>query len=124
MTIDFGETSCGVTYVGTHACPRQAVNINGLLGVVLDASGASIPRASVLLFHTSGEVPEELTSDETGRFASTKRFDGDYELTITAPGFTSLRQMARATHPRDGENPSALRIELGVAGACTHAAVQ
>ncbi len=124
MTLDFGETPCELTYVATHACPRQQLKVTGLSGLLHDASGASIPRASVRLFNPKGEVVEALTSDELGRFASMKRFDGDYELTVTAPGFTSLWQVVQSTHPADGVRPSALRIELGVAGACTHAAVQ
>jgi hypothetical protein len=123
LTLDFGATSCGMTYAATHACPRQELHITGLSGRVLDASGVSIPRATIRLFHTGREIVEQLSSDEEGKFVSTERFDGTYELTVNAPGFTSLWQTVQATQPKGDARPSMLRIELGVTGSCTHAAV-
>lgn len=122
LDLEFGWTSCGVSYVSRHTCPASKLRRTSLRGQVLDASGASIPRATVLLFDSERRIAEQLTSDEAGRFASAKEFAGSYELVVSMEGFTTLRQPVQATRPQ-GEAPSApLRIQLGVTGACSHAA--
>lgn len=124
LDLEFGWTSCGVTVTPLHTCPRQDLNTTSLSGQVLDPSGASIARAAISLFNTNHEIAEQLTSDEDGRFASPKQFDGDYDLIVTSPGFTTLRQPLHAIRSNAAARPSPLRIQLGIAGACSSAATQ
>lgn len=124
LELDFGWTSCGVTYIARHTCQQQELNISSLSGQVLDPTGASIPRATVRLFNPDRKIAEQLTSDEEGQFVSTKPLRGDYELVVSATGFTSLQQTVQVTRPKDAARPAKLRIQLGIAGSCTHATIQ
>ncbi|MBL8236836.1 MAG: carboxypeptidase regulatory-like domain-containing protein [Bryobacterales bacterium] len=124
LDLDFGWTSCGVTYVASHTCPRPELSLTALSGQVLDAAGAPIARATVRLRNSGRDVVEQLTSDEEGRFASAKQFDGNYELAVSATGFASLRQPVRAALPEDAARPQPLRIQLGIGGTCSYAAVR
>lgn len=123
LELDFGWSSCGVTYVALHACPQEELSIAHLSGEVVDPTGASIARATVRLFNSDRTIAEQLTSDEEGRFVSAKPLDGSYELTVSATGFTSLRQMVRGFVPKDGVRPASLRIRLGL-GYCSLATAQ
>ncbi len=124
MELEFSWTSCGMVYVARHSCPRQELRIAGFSGQVLDSSGASIAGATVRLFDTNREMAEELTSGDGGRFGSQKPLEGDYELVVSRPGFTPLRQLVRAIRPGEAAQLTELRIELGVAGSCSLAAVR
>jgi hypothetical protein len=123
LELDFGWSSCGVTYVALHACSQQELSIPYLSGQVVDTAGTSIARATVRLFNGDRTIAEQLTSDEEGRFVSTKPLNGSYELTVAATGFTSLRQKVRGSVPKDGVRPASLRIRLGL-GDCSLATAQ
>lgn len=124
MDLEFGSTSCGVHYAANHTCPRQEIHPGSLGGQVLDSGGAPIARATVWLLQGDRAVAEHLASDGAGRFVSGKTLDGRYELVVSAPGFTTLRQPVQFARPQDAARPSTLRIELGVLGACSQAAVR
>lgn len=123
LEVDLGWTSCGLWYVASHTCRREELIVTGLSGQVIDPSGASIPRAAVRLFNAERKIEEQLVSDEQGRFVSSKQLDGRYELVVKAPGFTSLRQKVQINKPGHSDRPMTLRIELGIAGSCSNAAV-
>jgi hypothetical protein len=122
LELDFTVTSCGVWYAASHTCPRQELIVTGLSGQVLDPSGAAIPRAIVRVFNTDREIAEQLVSNEQGQFVSSKELEGRYVLVISAPGFSSLRQMVQINKPGHSDRPMTLRIELGIAGSCSLAA--
>jgi hypothetical protein len=124
MELEFGWTSCGVHYSARHECPRQELNITSLSGQVLDPAGASIGRATLRLFNMQREIVEQLTCDEAGRFLSKKQLDGNYELVVSAPGFTTLRQTVQAARPKVEVLPTTMQIQLGIFGACPHATVR
>jgi len=59
-----------------------------LLGVVQDASGARVPAAKVSLQPASGAAGKRTAEcDSHGGFRVDKVLPGDYQVTITAPGF-------------------------------------
>jgi hypothetical protein len=91
---------------------------------VLDPAGASIGRATLRLFNMQREIVEQLTCDEAGRFLSKKQLDGNYELVVSAPGFTTLRQTVQAARPKVEVLPTTMQIQLGIFGACPHATVR
>ena len=124
LDLELGSTSCGFQYVARHTCPQQELSMTSLRGQVYDLSGASIPRATISLFNKDRKIAEQLTTDEQGRFLSTKQFEGHYELVVGHMGFTSLRQSMQARRQSSEEPPATLRIQLGVTGTCSHAALR
>lgn len=122
LELEFGFTSCGVNFVALHTCPRQELHLSNSGGQVRDAGGTPIAGATVRLFQGDRAIAEELTSDEAGRFVSRKPLDGNYELVVSAPGFSSLRQAVQFARRQDTARPTTLRIELGLPGACSQAA--
>src|SRR5438477_9515740 len=62
-----------------------------LHGQVLDASGAVIAGASVVLVSTGGQVVETKT-DGRGAYAGDRLAPGDWTLVIAAAGFTDVQK--------------------------------
>jgi hypothetical protein len=123
LDLEIGWSSCGIHYVDRHTCPREDLSIETLTGQVLDPSGASIARAVVSLYNTEQQIAEQQVSDEIGNFSSTKQLNGTYQLIISSPGFTPLRRTVKASSPKGKERPARLEVQLGVAGACSNAAL-
>ena len=118
MDIDLGWTSCGLWYADRSQCPQSDFQIQQLSGQVLDASGAAIPDAKILLLDRAGKLVERLRSDSAGEFKSPRSLAGIYELVVSAAGFTPLHA---TLHPGPSVNPArvpALTVELGVSGIC------
>jgi hypothetical protein len=63
-----------------------------ILGTVSDQSGAVIPNAKVVLQNMGTSVGTELTTDGTGFFIAPVLSLGKYRVTVTAPGFKTVRQ--------------------------------
>ncbi len=79
----WGTSSIGLRFENTGG------RINGLAeisGVVLDASGASVPRATIRLFD-NGVDKTQTASGEDGRFGLTGLPAGRFEVQVMAPGF-------------------------------------
>lgn len=123
LDLDLGSTSCGLWYLDRSKCPQPDLNIGQLSGQVVDAAGAAIRGATILLFDHQ-TVVEQLQSDRVGKFASAHSFAGTYELAVSAPGFTSLRRTAHAEFTDDSARRSFLTVQLGVAGSCSAVEVQ
>lgn len=69
----------------------QNDTLSGVSGRVTDASGAVIPKATVALRDGSGSTRQTATGAD-GSFQLTDLPAGQYELTVTAPGFKSNQQ--------------------------------
>ncbi len=118
LDVDVGSTSCGMWYADQSKCPHSDVLIDQLSGQVLDASEASIANAQILLFDLAGALVERLQSNREGKFTSTHRLAGTYQLVVSTPGFTPLRRTIHAESP----NPTqALTVQLGLMGSCSAA---
>src|SRR5690348_14976318 len=59
-------------------------------GVVTDQSGAVIPKAQVTLGNLSTNASRGAVVNEQGEFEFPFVTQGDYRLTVTAPGFKSF----------------------------------
>ena len=59
-------------------------------GTVLDASGAALPGATVVLRNTATNFEETLTTDRLGRFRGLLLPLGPYRVTVSLSGFTTL----------------------------------
>lgn len=62
---------------------------SAIRGAVTDLSGAAIPHASVTLQNAAGGTIATATTDANGQFAWTTIAPGQYELQISATGFTT-----------------------------------
>lgn len=63
-----------------------------ITGTVLDASGAVVPKASVVVKNLdTGAIRNTVGSDQ-GSYTMTNILPGNYEVSISAPGFNTFRQ--------------------------------
>src|ERR1700680_1032275 len=60
-----------------------------IVGTVKDASGASVPNASVKVTNTDTNVTRTLTTDSDGSYNALELPTGNYQVEVTAPGFRS-----------------------------------
>ncbi len=81
----------------------------GVQGVVLDPSGARVPRARVILLDDSRVVATALTSG-SGEF-KVRADPGAYGIAVSAPGFSLFSQEQVVVTPEGGDN---LEIQLRV----------
>jgi hypothetical protein len=97
------------------ACGQSLGNFGSARGVVLDPSGAAIPKASLTLLNPLTGVQRTATADSSGAFQLSGIPFGSYRLSATAPGFQEFIH----TLPVESPVPIDLRISLSVAGAST-----
>jgi hypothetical protein len=76
--------------VSTHAQVTGAT----ISGTVTDPSGAAVPNAHVSAKNTSTGVTTDATANAEGFYAIPNLLPGTYEVTTTAPGFTTRVDMA------------------------------
>jgi hypothetical protein len=69
----------------------QVVGAN-LSGTVKDASGAVIPEATVSIKNVATGVMREVTVDAAGFYSAPNLLPGDYDVTTSAPGFSTQVQ--------------------------------
>jgi hypothetical protein len=121
LDLDLGWTSCGLWYSDASKCPQGDLQIGELSGQVLDASGAAIADASILLFDPAGKLVERLKSDRAGTFTSNHLPAGTYQLVVSRVGFTPLRRTVHKEPTGDSKRLPPLTVELGVSGFCSFA---
>src|SRR5712664_4884397 len=61
-------------------------------GKVTDSTGALIPGAQVAIRNTATGVTTSLVANEEGIYRASNLLAGDYEITASAPNFTSFLQ--------------------------------
>ena len=78
-------------------------------GVVLDQSGAGIPRSTIVIRHDASRLEQVLDGNADGTFVMARLTPGRYAITASAPGF------AVATHVVEVPTGEPLRITLSPA---------
>jgi outer membrane receptor protein involved in Fe transport len=68
-----------------------------ILGTVTDPSGASIPGAKVTVRSVATGAERAGTTDALGNFTFPNLLPDTYDVSVSAPGFSSLRQRATVT---------------------------
>ena len=108
--------------VDVQSSTAQAASTASVTGIVLDASGAAIPNAQVILTHRDGVPLHTLVSGGRGDFAFTNLPAGSFLVTVSAQGFAPYSS-AEFTLSSDQsyEVPS---ITLSVASATTEITVR
>jgi hypothetical protein len=79
-------------------------------GTIADQSGAVVPDAALELVNTAQHSTYRVKSDRQGLYSFPNLAVGNYDLTITAPGFTSQRKTNLTV-----DTDSALRVDATLA---------
>jgi outer membrane receptor protein involved in Fe transport len=87
-----------------------------LSGTVVDASGATIAGAAVLIREANGTVRATTKTDTHGSFTIAGVGAGEYRLVVSSAGFETKEMYVTAGA---GGAPAPLRISLGVKGVST-----
>jgi Carboxypeptidase regulatory-like domain/TonB dependent receptor len=70
----------------------QAQNPRGSLrGTVLDASGARVASARIVVHSATSSIEREVTSEDRGEFRVDDLLPGAYRITVNAPGFAQAQ---------------------------------
>jgi hypothetical protein len=80
-------------------------------GTVTDASGASVPRATVIITETDRNVAHKTITDEAGRYVVTALPPGNYTLSVEAHGF---RKYIRGPFPLTVQQQATVDVQLEV----------
>ena len=91
----------------------QAGNAGAVRGTVTDPSGAVIPGATVHVTNEVSGLDRTATTDATGQFEFTNVPFNPYQITVTATGFSQLKQNFEI---RSSVGTS-LKLVLPIAGA-------
>lgn len=70
----------------------QATSVNGgsIQGTITDSTGAVVPNAQITIKGTDTGSSRSLTADSSGFYSDGPLNPGNYEVTVTAPGFQKL----------------------------------
>jgi hypothetical protein len=81
-------------FFGLFAAVAAYSQVTGatLGGTVTDASGATVPGAQISVKNNATGVTREVTSDASGLFTVPNVIPGDYEIKVSAKGFSTARQ--------------------------------
>ena len=86
--------------IASERATDERAAINSITGVLLDPSGAAIPKAQVTLRGTGPEVLAQTTTDSVGAFRFDSVTPGKYSLEFHAEGFRDARIVATVTRKR------------------------
>ena len=101
--------------ISARPSPAAAEGAASVEGVVLDASGATVSGAAVILQHEDGGELQEMASGTNGEFNFTKIPAGSYLVSVNAEGFAPYTSEGFALQgQQDYEVPD---FVLSVAGA-------
>jgi hypothetical protein len=120
LDVEVGVGVCGaLRYVDRRNCSADDLHVEQLIGKVVDASGAAIPNAKILLLDRE-KIVEQTESDSEGGFSSREPLSGTYQLVVRSAAFTSLR---RTVHIATGASSrrSPLIVRLAIFGGCSAA---
>jgi hypothetical protein len=83
------------------ATAAHAQNTGSLRGVVLDASGAILPGATVSLVNEGTKETRTATTDSRGGYFFAAVFPGSYTLRVEMPGFKTVENKGVRMSPND-----------------------
>ncbi len=97
-----------------HLDGSVAQTITGtMLGTIHDPSGLAVPGAEVLLRYTATQAERKAVSNEQGDFVFTSLQPGEYELTVTLPGFKTAERKAIRLSASETLSLGKIALEVG-----------
>src|SRR6266852_5995507 len=103
--------------LATCALAQTGAGLGSISGLVLDASGAAVPGAAVVVTNESKGVRRNLETTSTGQFTAPALIpDSGYKVTVSKAGFSNYE--ATNITVSVGQNVD-LRVALGVAATTT-----
>lgn len=70
----------------------QGIGTGQIEGVVQDPSEAVVPNARIVVRHVATGTERELTTNEMGRYRAVNLRPGEYEVTVEASGFKTVKR--------------------------------
>ena len=71
--------------------PAFAQFTSGVQGIVLDNSGSAVPNAKIVLTNLDNKVSQTSNADNSGNFRFSSLAPSNYQVSITAAGFSNTR---------------------------------
>jgi hypothetical protein len=99
---------------------QSQITTGAIQGTVSDPTGAVIPKATVVLKHKMTGVERTVLTDEAGRFTAPLLQVGEYEITVSAPGFS---QITRPGYNLNLGETLVANLEIAVAGISSEVGV-
>ena len=87
----------GCLSIAASAAAQETVNFASVSGRVTDASGATIPGASVTARQVDTNITADTVTDTSGRFRFPYLRVGAYEIRITLAGFQTVTRQLTLT---------------------------
>ena len=78
---------------GTACASAQSI-LGSITGSVHDTSGATLPSATVLLHRTETNTDRTVKADQSGNYNAINLEPGTYDVTASAPGFSTTLEQA------------------------------
>ena len=90
-----------------------------LSGTVADSTGAVLPNAAVELKNEHSSDRRASKSNGSGLFSFSGVPSGDYDLSVTSPGFKSFEQTGIHLDPSDQKSVRTLKLSVGASSSVT-----
>jgi hypothetical protein len=74
------------------SCFAQTAVDGAVAGTTIDAAGALVPNATVVVHSVATNADSKMATDNSGYFRATRLAPGEYTVTVTAPGFATFVQ--------------------------------
>src|SRR5260370_20019613 len=79
------------------ACAMAQTETGQITGTVLDPTGASVAGATVAARSLATGVSRSTTAGDSGLYVLPNLLPGDYQVSVTAPGFSTTEERATVT---------------------------
>ena len=80
------------TLIGIPLCQAQLMNTGTINGTVTDQSGSVVTGAKVSITDVGTRTVTQTVSNSDGSFSQVGLESGNYEVTVSSPGFTSFKE--------------------------------
>src|SRR5215467_3766834 len=91
MTLHFVVVILAITILTTNQAIAQVAGAT-LSGTITDPSGAAIANAQLTITNKATGVTRPVTADFVGFYSAPNLLPGDYEVTVSATGFSTTRE--------------------------------
>ncbi|HEY7099517.1 MAG TPA: carboxypeptidase regulatory-like domain-containing protein [Terriglobales bacterium] len=114
---------CNVIFVDHNECDESELRVRRACGEVFDPAGAIIPNVKVTLTEEKSHLMVKALASPEGRFDLDVR-PGQYELAVSSPGFSPLRQKLSVADATTNKCPYEVQVKLTLAGCSTASSME